>query len=137
MALILILAGVFLIIYGIAAPLITALGDVLALLPFIGQFFAGLTANISTSISSAVSQIVKGGLAILAGYGLFRDEEWALGMAVLLLILVLVDAIVALATLGLAFFSQALNPTNLIWIVLLAVSAFGIVYLIITRERYD
>ncbi|MHA1143522.1 MAG: hypothetical protein ACTSRW_02225 [Candidatus Helarchaeota archaeon] len=136
---IMILAGALLVVLGIAGPIV---GPILAIIP---GFQTVATKIINTFSSGAAGMITKGGMAVVSGIGLIKDEEWALGMAILLLVLVVVDSIsytiswaitAALAMMALNPFG-AIDPLGILNVILFIVGVVGIVYLILTRERYS
>ncbi|MFX1498094.1 MAG: hypothetical protein ACFFBH_11250 [Promethearchaeota archaeon] len=100
-------------------------------LPVAVEEFAGLLGSGSMLVS-----YVLGFWAFIAGFGLFREEEWAMGIGLAILSLM---AVVSLSYL-LPWFGVATWYTvwtTWIYIVALAISVIGFFYLLITSRRYD
>ncbi|MBD3229659.1 MAG: hypothetical protein GF329_15870 [Candidatus Lokiarchaeota archaeon] len=79
-----------------------------------------------------------GGWGIISGIGLIKDQEWAWGIALVVLSLVII-AFAADVVIGLMAAFQTWNFTDInLWIklVILIVAAVGIVYLLLTKEKY-
>ncbi|MFX0138828.1 MAG: hypothetical protein ACFFDN_34625 [Candidatus Hodarchaeota archaeon] len=82
--------------------------------------------------------IVLGIWCLISGIGMFREAEWAMGQALVLLSIMVVVTINQIV-------SWIINPSifdftywpNYIIIVAFLMGAFGIVYLLITRKRFD
>ena len=82
--------------------------------------------------------MVLGFWCLISGVGLFKEAEWAMGQALVLLSLMVVVTINAII-------SWIINPSifeltywpNYIIILAFSMGLFGIIYLIITRKRFD
>jgi len=82
--------------------------------------------------------IVLGIWCLISGIGMFREAEWAMGQALVLLSLMVVVTINQIV-------SWIINPSifdftfwpNYIIIIAFLMGAFGIIYLLITRKRFD
>ena len=81
--------------------------------------------------------VVMGVWCVISGVGMFKEAEWAMGQALVLLSLMVV------VTIG-QILSWIMNPEALDWtfwpnyIILIAFSlgAFGVIWLVATRKRY-
>ena len=75
---------------------------------------------------------------IISGIGLIKDQEWAWGISLVVLSLVII-AFAADVVIGLISAFQTFNFTDInIWIklIMLIVAAVGIIYLLLTKEKY-
>ena len=91
---------------------------------------------------SALIRTVLGAFCLIAGIGMFQEQEWAWGMAIVLLSVIIV-------TTGGAVISSIVTPiissatfnfwSWAFWIQLIAVSfaALGILWLLATKSRYS
>ncbi|TFF97902.1 MAG: hypothetical protein EU541_07585 [Promethearchaeota archaeon] len=77
---------------------------------------------------------VLGVFAVIAGIGMFREEEWALGMALVILAIIVVNSISQIWGLIGGQFLTSIS----FWISLVAliIAAIGFVWLLFTTERY-
>ncbi|UCD01219.1 MAG: hypothetical protein JSV23_10100 [Promethearchaeota archaeon] len=82
--------------------------------------------------------IVLGIWCLISGIGLFKEAEWAMGQALVLLSLMVVITINAILSwiINPGIFDFAYWP-NYIIILAFCMGVFGIIYLIITRKRFD
>nr|MDO8112197.1 hypothetical protein [Candidatus Sigynarchaeota archaeon] len=86
---------------------------------------------------SALIRTVLGAFCFISGVGMFQEQEWAWGMAVVLLSVIIV-------TTGGAIITSIINWTNAnltswawwIQIISVAFAALGILWLLGTKERY-
>ena len=79
--------------------------------------------------------ITLGIFAVIAGIGMFKEEEWALGIALVVLAFIVVNAVADL----LGFINIADwwgSWINWITIITLIIAAVGFLWLIFTTERY-
>ena len=93
--------------------------------------FAGLLGGGSMLVS-----YVLGFWAFIAGFGLFREEEWAMGIGLAILSLMAVVSLSYLLPL-LTVPSWYTAWTSWIYVIALAISVIGFFYLLITSRRYD
>ncbi|MBD3230183.1 MAG: hypothetical protein GF329_18535 [Candidatus Lokiarchaeota archaeon] len=89
---------------------------------------------------AGVTNFVIGIFAIIGGYGLIIDQEWAWGISMLILTYTAVQAVVYIAT---NFLPMITSPSDLLasstfWVglVVLIISVIGIIYLGITKYKY-
>lgn len=89
---------------------------------------------------AGVTNFVIGIFAVIAGYGLIVDQEWAWGISMLILAYTGVQAVVYIATNTLPIIT---NPSDLLasasfWvgIVVLIISIAGLIYLGLTKYKY-
>jgi len=81
--------------------------------------------------------LVMGIWCLISGVGMFKEAEWAMGQALVLLSLMVV------VTIG-QILSWIMNPEGLDWsywpnyiiIVAFSLGAFGVIWLVATRKRY-
>ena len=81
--------------------------------------------------------VVMGIWCVISGVGMFKEAEWAMGQALVLLSLMVV------VTIG-QILSWIINPGSLDWrywpnyiiIIAFSLGAFGIIWLLATRKRY-
>jgi hypothetical protein len=118
------------------------LGGLAILIAFMGYFptiFAGITLPPDVIAWISVlgpSSIIMGGFALLAGIGMFKEQEWAWGMALVVLIFIIANTIgfvINLVMLG------AFDWTSIIfWLQLVSVvfAVLGIPWLLATKARY-
>jgi len=79
--------------------------------------------------------ITLGIFAVIAGIGMFKEEEWALGIALVVLAFIVVNAVADL----LGFINIAGwwgSWINWITIITLIIAAIGFLWLVFTTERY-
>ena len=93
--------------------------------------FAGLLGGGSMLVS-----YVLGFWAFIAGFGLFREEEWAMGIGLAILSLMAVVSLSYLLPL-LTVPSWYAVWTSWIYVIALVISVIGFLYLLITSRRYD
>jgi hypothetical protein len=93
--------------------------------------FAGLLGSGSMLVS-----YVLGFWAFIAGFGLFKEEEWAMGIALTILSLMAVVSLSYLLPL-LTIPTWYTAWTSWVYIVALVISTIGFLYLLVTRNRYD
>lgn len=99
---------------------------------------SGATAAVNSLISdNALMRLVLGGWCFIAGVGMFQEQEWAWGQALVLLSVILVTTIGSV----IGYFTAWDNTyfTNWIFwiqIVSVAFAALGILWLLGTKERY-
>ncbi|MFX1495170.1 MAG: hypothetical protein ACFFBZ_12865 [Promethearchaeota archaeon] len=105
-------------------------GITIALPPEVA-YFAGLLGSGSMLVS-----YVLGFWAFIAGFGLFKEQEWAMGIALVVLSLMAVVSLSYLLPL-LSIPNWYAAWTSWVYIVALVISVIGFVYLLITRRRYD
>ncbi|MHA1792763.1 MAG: hypothetical protein ACTSVI_08975 [Promethearchaeota archaeon] len=97
-----------------------------------GQAFRALMGD------NALQQFVMGTFCFVAGVGMFQEQEWAWGMAIVLLSIILITTTGSLIN---SFISW--SPTNLTswgwWIKFISVAfaGLGIFWLLGTKERYS
>lgn len=99
------------------------------------------TEDVSTEIQSVLGSqglvtITLGIFALISGIGMLREEEWALGMALVVLAIIAVNAVsdlIGLVSAGGAFLT-ALD----FWITIIAlvIAVVGFFWLVFTTERY-
>jgi hypothetical protein len=86
---------------------------------------------------SALIRLVMGAWAFIAGVGMFQEQEWAWGMAIVVMSMILV-------TTGGTVISAFINFSSISWIswawyiqlISVVFSALGILWLLGTKERY-
>jgi hypothetical protein len=86
---------------------------------------------------SALIRLVMGAWAFIAGVGMFQEQEWAWGMAIVVMSMILV-------TTGGAVISAFINFSTISWVswtwyiqlISVVFSALGILWLLGTKERY-
>ncbi len=80
--------------------------------------------------------VIIGCFSIIAGIGMFQEQEWAWGMALLILTFIIINAIVTLIN-TVAGGSFSLDNISF-WIQLISIpfAALGIPWLLATKERY-
>ncbi|MHA1130201.1 MAG: hypothetical protein ACTSQI_17385 [Candidatus Helarchaeota archaeon] len=125
---ILILSGGFVIITGILNLL--GYNPIVAWLPVDLQYLASTTSYLSMAI---------GVWGIIGGIGLIKDQEWGWGIALVILSLVIVMFAVDVVV-GIMAAVQTMNWTDInLWVKLVAliIAAVGIVYLLLTKEKYE
>jgi len=101
------------------------------------ELYAGseVSATMAATLGSrGLLTIVLGIFAVIAGIGMFREEEWALGMALVILAIIVVNSISQIWGLIGGDFLGAIS----FWIsiVALIIAAVGFVWLLFTTERY-
>ncbi|MBD3228030.1 MAG: hypothetical protein GF329_07555 [Candidatus Lokiarchaeota archaeon] len=123
--LILIIAGAFILITGILN--IVGFNPIYDLLPTEYQYLAGI---------SGYTNLAIGAWGLIGGVGLIKDQEWGWGISLVVLSLVIVTFIVEVIA-GFMAITTVLYDINF-WIkfVALIISAIGMVYLLITKEKY-
>jgi hypothetical protein len=129
--LILILAGGLIVVTG----LLNALG-----ISFLSDQLQSLGYSDLAAMASSVGylHIAIGAWGIIGGVGLIKDQEWGWGIALVVLSLVIVTFIVDVI-LGLkAAIETSIWTDWVLWIKLVAliVAGVGIVYLLMTKEKY-
>lgn len=126
---IVIILGAYFIFLAILQTL-SMLGISIALPPEVA-LFAGLLGSGSMLVS-----YVLGFWAFIAGFGLFKEEEWAMGIALTILSLMAVVSLSYLIPLlGIPTWYTAW--TSWIYMIAFVISLIGFFYLLITRRRYD
>ncbi|MFX1401989.1 MAG: hypothetical protein ACFE8V_12180 [Promethearchaeota archaeon] len=86
---------------------------------------------------SMLVSYVLGFWAFIAGFGLFKEQEWAMGIALTILSLMAVVSISYLLALIVGAPTTWWQAwTSWIYVVALAISVIGFFYLLITRGRY-
>ncbi|MFX1293739.1 MAG: hypothetical protein ACFFD2_02600 [Promethearchaeota archaeon] len=80
--------------------------------------------------------VIFGFSAIIAGIGMFQEQEWAWGMALLILAFIMINAIITLITTLAGGSFSLYNISFWIQIVSVPFAAFGIPWLLATKERY-
>jgi hypothetical protein len=85
--------------------------------------------------SQGLVTITLGIFAIVSGIGMFREEEWALGMALVVLAIIVVNSVSDLIGFILTP-DWWLNWVNYITIVALIIGVVGFFWLVFTTERY-
>ena len=123
--LILIAAGAFILISGLLNALgISALADILEV---------ALPGSEVLASSLGYIYIALGAWGIIGGVGLIKDQEWGWGISLVVLssviIAFLADAISAIMTL-------TFDLIAIIKVVTVVIAAVGIVYLLLTKEKY-
>nr|MDO8116222.1 hypothetical protein [Candidatus Sigynarchaeota archaeon] len=86
---------------------------------------------------SALIRLVLGGWCFISGVGMFQEQEWAWGQALVLLSVIIVTTAGGVIT-SIVGWNNA-NLTNWSWwisIVSVAFAALGILWLLGTKERY-
>jgi hypothetical protein len=99
------------------------------------------TGEASTTIQSVLGSqglvtITLGIFAFIAGVGMFKEQEWALGMALVVLAIIVVNAVsdlIGMVTAGGDFLT---GLTFWLTIVALIIAAVGFLWLAFTTERY-
>lgn len=87
---------------------------------------------------SALMRLALGAFCFIAGVGMFGNQEWGWGMAIVLMAIIIV-------TTGGSVLSQLINFASINWmswpwwiqLVSVAMSALGILWLLFTKERYS
>ncbi|MFW9781222.1 MAG: hypothetical protein ACFFFB_02955 [Candidatus Heimdallarchaeota archaeon] len=81
--------------------------------------------------------VVMGIWCVISGIGLFKEAEWAMGQALVLLSLMVVVTIGQILSwiMNLGSFDYRAIP-NYIIIIAFSLGAFGIIWLLATRKRY-
>ena len=87
---------------------------------------------------SALMRLTLGAFSLIAGIGMFQNQEWAWGKAILLLSIIVV-------TTGGAVLAQFIDFGTINWmswpwwiqLVSVAIAALGILWLLFTKERYS
>lgn len=130
----LILLGLFYVFLAITDFLAWAGIDI----PFLTSWATG---EVSTEIQSVLGSqglvtITLGIFALISGIGMFREEEWALGMALVVLAIIAVNAVsdlIGLVSAG-GEFLTALD----FWLTIIAliIAVVGFFWLVFTTERY-
>jgi hypothetical protein len=86
--------------------------------------------------SQGLITITLGVFAIIAGIGMFREEEWALGIGLVVLAIISVNSVADLIGIIGAGGSWWLVWVNYITIVALIIGVVGFFWLVFTTERY-
>lgn len=115
------------------------------IISILGSFGVVLPEILTTSLEGGTSQAAKallgasgytatamGIFAFIGGVGMFKEEEWALGMSLPVLALITINAVTTILAMGFAF-----NIGFIINISGALIGAFGFVSLIMTAKRYD
>ncbi|MBD3195540.1 MAG: hypothetical protein GF317_10820 [Candidatus Lokiarchaeota archaeon] len=85
--------------------------------------------------SQGLVTIALGVFAVVAGIGMFKEEEWALGIALVVLVIIVINSVSEL--LGFITTSEWwLNWINYISIGALVIGVLGFLWLVFTTERY-
>jgi len=131
---ILILLGLFYIFLAVV-DFLTWAGIPLALPPEItgSEASAQLQAILG---SQGLVTITLGVFAVVAGIGMFREEEWALGIALVVLAIIVVNSISDLIGIIGAGGAWYFVWVNYITIIALIIGVVGFFWLIFTTERY-
>ena len=80
--------------------------------------------------------VILGSFAIIAGVGMFQEQEWAWGMALLILTFIIINAIVTLINTLVGGSFSLDNISFWIQVVSVPFAALGIPWLLATKERY-
>ena len=126
--LILIIAGGFILVTGLLNALgISLIAD---LMPPGFEFLASASGYVSMAI---------GAWGLVGGVGLIKDQEWGWGISLVVLSLVIVTFLTDVITGITAAIGSGVWTDWVMWIKLaaLVVAAVGIVYLIMTKEKYE
>ncbi len=86
---------------------------------------------------SALIRLVMGAWAFIAGVGMFQEQEWAWGMAIVVMSMILVTTLGAVITAFIHF--DTISWVSWAWYIQLisvVFSALGILWLLGTKERY-
>ncbi|MBD3212472.1 MAG: hypothetical protein GF311_07675 [Candidatus Lokiarchaeota archaeon] len=86
--------------------------------------------------SQGLITITLGVFSIIAGIGMFREEEWALGIGLVVLAIISVNSVADLIGIIGAGGSWWLVWVNYITIVALIIGVVGFFWLVFTTERY-
>ena len=86
--------------------------------------------------SQGLVTITLGIFAVIAGIGMFKEEEWALGIALVVLAIMTVNAVADLIGIIGAGGAWWLQWINYITIIVLVIGAIGFLWLVFTTERY-
>ncbi len=82
------------------------------------------------------SMIILGGFALLAGIGMFQEQEWAWGMALMVLVFIIANTIMTVINLIMGGTQWWLNWAAWIQLVSVVVAIIGIPWLLATKARY-
>lgn len=118
--------------------------DFLSLFGVIPEFLGDISAIIGSSEaitifgSQSLISLAMGFWAIVAGIGLFKDEEWAMGQALVILSIMVISGISPI-------FGWITNPTSFdiysismyITLSTFIIGLVGFIWLLVTRKRYD
>ena len=102
--------------------------------PDLLPFLSGITTNPDFQMMVGVfgsSNIILGGFAFIAGVGMFKEQEWAWGMSLMVLTFILANTLTTLISTGFAF-----SFGLIIQIISIACSVIGIPWLLATKARY-
>jgi hypothetical protein len=131
--------NLLLIILGLLFIFMAVLSFLLLAGIIVPEFLEGLTSGeLSIFGSQGFISIALGFWSIVAGIGMFREEEWAMGQALVILSIMVISGISPI-------FTWITNPLlfdieywpNYITLIAFIGGIIGFVWLLITRRRYD
>ena len=127
------LLNIFLIIIGILTTLYGINYYFPGLIPGLGPFIGNPEIVAFMSVLGS-SMVILGGFALLAGIGMFQEQEWAWGMALMVLTFIIVNTL----TTVIGLFSTTWWASFGAWlqIVSLVFAVIGIPWLLATKARY-
>ncbi|HUX99435.1 MAG TPA: hypothetical protein VMV49_07780 [Candidatus Deferrimicrobium sp.] len=111
------------------------------LMIYFPEIFSGLAIIFPAEVMAfmgilGTSQLILGGFALLAGIGMFKEQEWAWGMALMVLIFIIANTISAVINYIITPPFQWDNIIMWIQIASCVIAAIGVPWLLATKARY-
>jgi cytochrome b subunit of formate dehydrogenase len=111
------------------------------LMTYFPAIFSGLSIIFTPEVLAfmgvlGTSNLILGAFALLAGIGMFKEQEWAWGMALMVLVFIIANTISAVIN---YIIGGAFNWQNIImWLQIIScvVAVIGIPWLLATKARY-